>query len=78
MKKNACSGWAGLSVCLSCLGVTAGWAATPGPLPPQEDQELARTIFKELVEIKTTHDVGTTVAARAGRPSPPIPTSAWK
>jgi len=65
LKKNACSGWAGLSVCLSCLGVTAGWAATPGPLPPQEDQELARTIFKELVEIKTTHDVGTTVAARA-------------
>ena len=51
---------------VACFGVTVGWAAaTPGPVPPQEDQELARTIFKELVEIKTTHDMGSTIAARA-------------
>ena len=46
---------------LSCV---AG-AATPGTLPPADDKELARAIFKELVEIKTTHDVGTTIAAHA-------------
>jgi acetylornithine deacetylase/succinyl-diaminopimelate desuccinylase-like protein len=41
------------------------WAATPGPLPPEDDKQLARTILKELVEIKTTHDSGSTVAALA-------------
>jgi len=59
---RAGKGWAAV-VC--CLGVTAGWAATPGPLPPPDDRDLARAILKELVEIKTTHDVGSTVAARA-------------
>jgi len=39
--------------------------AAPGPLPPAEDQELARAIFKELVEINTTHDHGSTDAALA-------------
>lgn len=39
--------------------------AAPGPLPPDDDKDLARAILKELVEIRTTHDVGTTVAARA-------------
>jgi len=48
------------------LGLTSiACAAAPGPLPPDEDKDLARAILKELVEIKTTHDVGTTVAARA-------------
>ncbi|MDB6044874.1 MAG: Peptidase [Gammaproteobacteria bacterium] len=41
------------------------WAATPGPLPPEDDKQLARTILKELVEIKTTHESGSTVAALA-------------
>jgi len=54
--------WVGF---VSCLGVTLGWAATPGPVPPPDDRELARAIFKELVEIKTTHDMGSTIAARA-------------
>jgi acetylornithine deacetylase/succinyl-diaminopimelate desuccinylase-like protein len=48
-----------------CLGAASAWAATPGPVPPADDQELARAIFKELVEIKTTHDLGSTIAARA-------------
>jgi len=40
-------------------------SAAPGPLPPDDDKDLAHAILEELVEIKTTHDVGTTVAARA-------------
>ncbi len=52
--------WAALA-----LFAAAAWSATPGPLPPEDDKELGRAIFKELVEIRTTHDVGTTLAARA-------------
>ena len=54
--------WVGI---VSCLGVSSGWAATPGPVPPADDQELAQALFKELVEIKTTHELGSTIAARA-------------
>jgi hypothetical protein len=39
--------------------------AAPGPLPPPEDMDLARALFKEMIEIKTTHDVGSTALARA-------------
>ena len=53
-----------LLACL-CATVDAAWSATPGPVPPGDDQDLARTIFKELVQIKTTHDVGSTTAAHA-------------
>src|ERR1700758_2626362 len=48
------------------LGLSASvCTAAPGPLPPPADQDLARSIFKELVEIRTTHDHGSTEAARA-------------
>ena len=47
---------------MGLLGSLA-WAATPGPLPPAADQELARDILKELVNINTTHDHGTTAVA---------------
>jgi acetylornithine deacetylase/succinyl-diaminopimelate desuccinylase-like protein len=50
---------------LLALGLTPITNAAPGPLPPGDDKDLARAILEELVEIKTTHDVGTTVAARA-------------
>ena len=50
---------------LLTLGLVSIASAAPGPLPPAEDKDLARAILQELVEIKTTHDVGTTVAARA-------------
>jgi acetylornithine deacetylase/succinyl-diaminopimelate desuccinylase-like protein len=50
---------------LLCSSVTLCGATTPTPLPPQDDRDLGRAIFKELVEIKTTHDIGSTVAARA-------------
>jgi acetylornithine deacetylase/succinyl-diaminopimelate desuccinylase-like protein len=49
---------------LALFWAVAG-AAAPGPIPPADDQELGRALLKELVEIKTTHDVGTTIAARA-------------
>src|SRR4249920_2809122 len=46
------------------FGLALGaWAAPPGPLPPAVDQSLARNLFKELVEINTTHEHGSTQAA---------------
>ena len=47
------------------FSATSAWAATAAPLPPAEDQSLARAIYKELVELNTTHDHGSTVAAQA-------------
>lgn len=43
------------------------FGATPGPAPPAADKKLAREIFKELVEINTTHSHGSTAAAMAIR-----------
>lgn len=54
-------GWF-MAVCGLEIGAMAT-AATPGPLPPPDDQALARDLLKELVEIRTTHDVGSTAAA---------------
>ena len=57
---------------LACLATLAGacasaaWAA-PGPLPPPDDQALARALFEELVGINTTHEHGSTQAAEAIR-----------
>jgi acetylornithine deacetylase/succinyl-diaminopimelate desuccinylase-like protein len=39
-------------------------AASQGPLPPSADRELARDMLRELVDINTTHDHGTTAAAQ--------------
>ncbi|HVN47177.1 MAG TPA: hypothetical protein VMT66_18280 [Steroidobacteraceae bacterium] len=55
--------WCHFALCSLGLSVTAS-GVTPGPLPPAADQQLARSIFKELVEIRTTHDRGATEAAR--------------
>jgi acetylornithine deacetylase/succinyl-diaminopimelate desuccinylase-like protein len=46
------------------LAAAAG-AVTPGPVPPEADRKQARAILKELVEINTTHEHGSTEAARA-------------
>jgi acetylornithine deacetylase/succinyl-diaminopimelate desuccinylase-like protein len=51
---------------LSAL-VRVGWAASPGPLPPAPDLDLARDILRELVDINTTHDHGSTAAAEVIR-----------
>jgi acetylornithine deacetylase/succinyl-diaminopimelate desuccinylase-like protein len=50
---------------ISLFGSSLAGSATSGPLPPEADQQLARAIFKELVEIRTTHDVGSSGAAQA-------------
>ena len=38
-------------------------SAAPAPVPPAADRDLARSILKELVEIRTTHDRGSSEAA---------------
>ena len=53
-----------ISVLLILTTASTTWAATPGPLPPKADQDLARDILKELVDINTTHDHGSTAAAQ--------------
>jgi len=55
--------WRYLAKCTLGLSLSA-FGAIPAPLPPTVDQQLARNIFKELVEIRTTHDRGSTEAAR--------------
>jgi acetylornithine deacetylase/succinyl-diaminopimelate desuccinylase-like protein len=40
------------------------WASPPGPLPPAADLDLAHDILRELVDINTTHDHGSTAAAQ--------------
>lgn len=53
-------------LCLSSalvLLTTGVCAAEPGPLPPPADQALGRALLKEMVEIKTTHDAGSTALA---------------
>lgn len=55
----------GAGVCLAAL--IAGSAAIagdkapnlPGPMPPKANQKLAHDIFRELVEVRSVHDVGT-------------------
>jgi acetylornithine deacetylase/succinyl-diaminopimelate desuccinylase-like protein len=52
------------SLLLALATLSTTWAAIPGPLPPQADQELARAILRELVDINTTHEHGSTAAAQ--------------
>jgi len=54
-----------MTVCAICAAVNA--AASPGTLPSESDRVLAREIFKELIEINTTHEHGSTEAAQAIR-----------
>src|ERR1700736_1612200 len=53
-----------ISVLLALATVSTSWASTPGPLPPKADQELARDILQKLADINTTHDHGSTEAAK--------------
>ena len=53
-----------IAVLLTLASLPSAWAATPGPLPPKADQDLARDILKELVDINTTHEHGSTAAAQ--------------
>src|SRR5262249_3139347 len=52
----------------SCVVLGAATFAASGssaPLPPAEDRDLAAALLKEMVEIRTTHDVGSTQLAHA-------------
>lgn len=54
-----------------CLAIAVGAssaaaaAPSPEPVPPEADRDLARTIFQEMIEMRTTHDVGSTELAKA-------------
>lgn len=50
---------------LSMASAVSAATSRPLPLPPAPDQELARAILQELVEINTTHEYGSTEAAKA-------------
>jgi acetylornithine deacetylase/succinyl-diaminopimelate desuccinylase-like protein len=52
-----------IPLCVALGAVSAAWAASPGPVPPAADRGLARDILRELVDINTTHDHGSTAAA---------------
>jgi acetylornithine deacetylase/succinyl-diaminopimelate desuccinylase-like protein len=55
---------ASLAAVLLAIGSCAG-AFAAAPLPPPQDQALARDMLKTLVEINTTHAHGSTEAAKA-------------
>ena len=48
---------------VAALLITGGFAAasppSPGPITPPDNQKLAHDIFKEIVEVRSVHDVGT-------------------
>ena len=47
------------------LGLLSSAVAAAAALPPAVDQQLARDMLKALVEINTTHEHGSTEAAKA-------------
>jgi acetylornithine deacetylase/succinyl-diaminopimelate desuccinylase-like protein len=51
-----------LSLALAQLSARAA-APPPGPMPPADNQKLARAIFGDIVEIRSVHDVGTRAVA---------------
>jgi acetylornithine deacetylase/succinyl-diaminopimelate desuccinylase-like protein len=53
-----------ITVLMILATASATGAATPGPLPPKADQDLGRDLLRELVDINTTHDHGSTAAAQ--------------
>ena len=61
MKRASLAGLGAVAIAATALAAPA----PQGALPPPEDLDLARTLFKELVEFRTTHDVGSTEIAQA-------------
>jgi acetylornithine deacetylase/succinyl-diaminopimelate desuccinylase-like protein len=48
------------SLLLACSGAAlAGNHPPPGPMPPADNQKLAHDIFRDIVEVRSVHDVGT-------------------
>src|SRR5262249_37768497 len=50
---------AGMLTSLSGAG-----APLPGPMPPAENGKVAHDLFREIIEIKSTHEIGTAGVAR--------------
>src|ERR1700761_7666542 len=46
-------------IAASMLGAAAPVTPPPGPMPPADNQKLAHDIFKDLVEVRSMHDIGT-------------------
>jgi len=46
-------------VAVASMLVAAAPPTLPGPTPPADNQKIARDIFRDLVEIRSVHDVGT-------------------
>jgi len=44
---------------LSMGGFAVASPPSPGPMSPPENQKLAHDIFKEIVEVRSVHNVGT-------------------
>src|SRR5581483_5344030 len=62
------SGYAALAAVFllstAALATPPGWP-TPGPMPPKDNQQLAHDIFREIVEIRSVHAIGTRAVADA-------------
>jgi len=54
-----------LLIALTLAGPAPLWAAAAALLPPDADRQLARDMLKGLVEINSTHEHGSTEAAKA-------------
>ncbi|HZO21295.1 MAG TPA: M20/M25/M40 family metallo-hydrolase [Steroidobacteraceae bacterium] len=54
-------------IVLSIVAMQSATGAASGPVPPEADRELARSILAELVQIDTTHEHGSTRAAEIMR-----------
>src|ERR1700742_4707457 len=46
-------------IAASMLGAAAPVTPPAGPMPPADNQKLAHDIFKDLVEVRSVHDIGT-------------------
>ena len=60
--RAALSGCAGVSAIVLALGTSLAANASmpaPGPMPPADNQKLAHDIFRDIVEVRSVHDIGT-------------------
>src|SRR6185437_12988092 len=53
-----------LLLATAASAATRGWPA-PGPMPPEDNRRLAHDIFRQIVEIRSVHPVGTKGVAEA-------------